>query len=59
MDYCCGDFILHQKGMRFLIFWAFFENCLWQHMKKHAVVDKTAETQEKNICEFIRKYGKI
>ncbi len=38
--------------MRFLIFWAFFESCLLQHMKKQAVVDKTAETQEKFVVDM-------
>ena len=40
-----GSLILHQKGIGFLIFWSFLESCLWQHMKKYAAVDKTAETQ--------------
>lgn len=44
----CGELILHQKGRRFLIFWAIFESCLWQYLKNDPVVDKTAETQVMN-----------
>ena len=51
-----GSLILHQKGMRFLIFWAFFESCLWQHMEKYAAVDKTAETQGVFPIEILKIY---
>lgn len=33
------------------MFWALFESCLWLLIKKHAVVDKTAETQ---VCKRLR-----
>lgn len=29
VDESCGDYILHQKGKRFLIFWGFFESCVY------------------------------
>ena len=33
VEFCYGDLILHQKGIGFLIFWAFFESCLLESNK--------------------------
>ena len=45
MRFYCGDLILHQKGIGFLMLWTFFESWLYVSSQKQCSVDKTTETQ--------------
>lgn len=39
------NFTSKKNAILYIIFWAICESCLWQYLKNHSIVDKTAETQ--------------
>jgi hypothetical protein len=54
VDNCCGDFILHQKGRRFLIFW-YFQKIVYSDAGRIGVLPTKLRKLKCTVLEFAMK----